>query len=225
MKLIKPNLKIKTTRFKPVNFPPYMSTELAEFIGIHFGDGSIFVKKGTHTISYCFNMKETELIEHTKYIFKNLFKRDLKVIQIRKCAITMTCISKPLSYFLKINFLLPFGKKNHLTIPDNIKSSSEYMKSFLKGLHWTDGCTFIKTDKKYSYPIVKITTKIEPFAKEIQQELIDLGFRATVGMKKGFNYVGYDVVLHGKEQYEKWLSEISDKKKIKYGDAAIRTRI
>ncbi len=213
--LIKPKLKTKTTKFKPVNLPSHMSVELAEFLGIHFGDGSIQINKNTYRIAYCFNIKEIQLIEYTKILFNKLFHRNLKEDQIRNGAIVLSCTSKPLSYFLKENFLLPFGRKNNLTIPNNIKSNSKYIKSFLKGLHWTDGCTYIKTDKnKYFYPIVKITTKCQSFAKEIQQELIKLGFRATLARKVGFNYDGYDVVLHGKKQYAKWLSTISDKKTI-----------
>ncbi len=221
-KLIKPKLKGETTKFKPVNFPPHMNTELAEFLGIHFGDGGIHINKGTYRISYCFNIKEVELLKRTRFLFEKLFNRNLREDQIRNGAILISCNSKPLSFFLKENFLLPFGKKNHLTISDNIKSNKEYIKSFLKGLHWTDGCTYIKIDKKkYYYPIVKITTKCKTFAEEIKQELTKLGFRATSAKKIGLNYSGYDVVLHGKKQYKKWTSEISTHKMIKNGDAGI----
>ena len=222
MKLIKPVLVQKTTRFKHVNLPDNLTNDFAELIGIHFGDGNIHVKESSYRLSYCFNINEKDLIKNTKSLFAKLFEIELKEVQVRNGAILLACHSKPLCYFLKDNFNIPFGKKNNLRIPVNIRSNKEFIKNFLKGLHWTDGSNFIKTDKiKYSYPIVKITTKCKNFAYDIQKELLELGFRATLSEKKGANYHGYDVVLHGKKQYKKWVDEISNKKLIKCGDAEI----
>ncbi len=223
-KLIIPNIKTTFTKLKPVKLPKYITPELAELIGIHLGDGNIYVRKSSYAISYCFNLKEKELIERTKYLFNRLFEKNLKLVQVRKGAVLLQCHSKLLCYFLNHNFSIPLGRKDNLIIPNLIKPNKKHIRSFLKGLHWTDGCTFIKTDKiKYTYPIIKITTKCKPFSLEIQQELIKLGFRATHCEKKGINFHGYDIILHGKEQYNKWITEVSDKKLIKTsGDTGIR---
>lgn len=67
---------------------------------------------------------------------------------------------------------------------------------------------FIKKFGKYEYPVVKITTKCKDFAEEIKDILIQMEFRAKINKKWGRNYYGYDIVLHGKKQCEKWNKEI-----------------
>ncbi|MBT4805448.1 hypothetical protein HON71_04715 [Candidatus Woesearchaeota archaeon] len=223
MKLIKPKIKITTKAYTQIKTPKILTPQIAELIGIHFGDGCIHVRKRkSYIVTYTFNVKDNKLIEDTKSWFRELFGIELKSFVKNNGLHLYTC-SKMLCYFLHENFGAPLGKKDFLSIPPIIKEKDIYLKAFLRGLHRTDGCVFIKKDKKYRYPIVKITTKCYDFSIQLQKALILFDFRATINKKVDQRgCVGYDVTLHGTKQYQKWISEISDKKKIKSGDTGIR---
>jgi hypothetical protein len=222
MKLIKPEIKITTTACTQIKIPRVLTPQIAELIGIHFGDGCIHVKKRkSYTVTYTINVKENKLIEDITLWFQQLFNIELKSF-VKDNGLHLYTCSKMLCYFLHENFGAPLGKKDFLSIPQIIKEKDIYLKAFLRGLHRTDGCVFIKRDKKYRYPIVKITTKCYNFSIQIQEALILFGFRATINKKVDQrSCIGYDVILHGTKQYQKWISEISNRKII-CGDAGIR---
>lgn len=207
-KLIKPIIKVHTTKYRKIDLPERMSLDLAEFVGMHFGDGGIHVRKRkSYTINYSFNIKEIQLITDFKSLFQRLFGINIKQYE-RNNALEFYCCSKMLAYFLNQNFDAPLGRKDYLKISIIIQNNDEYLKAFLLGLFKTDGCCFIKRVGKYEYPIIKITTKCKDFAEEIKESLNKWGFRAKINVKWGRNYYGYDIVLHGKEQLAKWNKEI-----------------
>ena len=113
MKLIKPKIVRITKHHKKINLPSEMSNELAELLGIHFGDGSIYIgEKKDYRVLYCFNILEKDIIQETKETFKKLFGIELKEKPSgSKNAIELCCYSKMLCYFLHTSFGTPFGKK------------------------------------------------------------------------------------------------------------------
>lgn len=205
MKLKKPTIS-SDKRLKDVFLPTDMSTNLAELIGIQFGDGCLHKNnRGNYCISYCLNIKEKELKARVVKLFKQIFSVKLNEnINLKKNAINLRTHSKLISYFIHENFWAPFGKKRTLRIPPIISSNKNYLKSFLKGLHSTDGYIFIKKDKGYEYPIIKICTISKIFAKDIQNALFSLGFRTKLNKKGKKDNSGFDVVLHGNVQLKLW---------------------
>ena len=113
-----------------------------------------------------------------------------------------------LCLFLNENFGAPLGKKKNLKIPPIIKANKTYLKAFIRGLHRTDGCSFKRNCNGYEYHVIKITTSCKEFANEIRDSLRGFGFRANTYRKKNKKNEGYDVVLNGISQYNKWNSEI-----------------
>ena len=209
--LIIPKIQVTTTPYKVINLPTEMSIILAELIGIHFGDGGIHVRKRkSYTVTYCFNSDEVDLLKDVQSWFKQLFDVEIKYIT-RKHAFELYCCSKMLCLFLNENFGAPLGKKKHLKIPPIIKSDEVYLKAFIRGLHRTDGCSFKRNCNGYEYPVIKITTNCKEFANEIRDSLIVLGFRAYTNERTKSKYEGYDVVLNGVSQYNKWNSDILNK--------------
>lgn len=213
--LTKPKLVVKTTKHREIRIPPRLTLQLAELVGIHFGDGGIHVRKRkSYLVTYTFNAKENALIEDTRSFFKELFDIELKSVS-QKNATQFYCSSKMLCYFFHENFGAPLGKKDHLSIPPIIKQDDKYVKAFLKGLFRTDGCLYFTK----GYPIIKITNKCKEFTQEIKYALLEMGFRANVYAKGNKKHEGYDVVLCGHNQLVKWRSEILN------GDTGIRTQI
>tara|TARA_Y100000310_G_C20502810_1_gene724867 strand:- start:156 stop:842 length:687 start_codon:yes stop_codon:yes gene_type:complete len=220
--LKKPQIVRKTTYCKEIKIPSVLTPVIAELVGIHFGDGGIHIKKQkSYIATYTFNLKEEKLIEDTRLWFRETFELELGSC-IQRNAIKLYNNSKILCYFLHENFGAPLGRKDALRIPPIVKNEKIFLKAFLRGLFRTDGCIFIKKDKIYRYPIVKISTKCKEFAEDIKIALLYLEFRPTINKKYWKGLVGYDVVLHGTKQYKKWVKEISNHKMIKNGDAGIR---
>lgn len=220
--LKKPQIEIKTTHYKEIKIPSILTPQLAELVGIHFGDGGIHIKKQkSYIATYTFNLKEEKLIKDTRLWFKEIFDLELGSC-IQRNAIKLYNNSKMLCYFLHENFGAPLGRKDNLRIPTIVKKEKIFLIAFLRGLFRTDGCAFIKNDKIYRYPIVKISTKCKEFAEDIKEVLLYLEFRPTINRKYWNNCVGYDIVLHGAKQYKKWVKEISGHKIIKSGDTGIR---
>ncbi len=208
--LIIPKIQVTTTPYKVITLPTEMSTILAELIGIHFGDGGIHVRKRkSYAVTYCFNINEVDLLRDIQTWFKLLFNLEIKCHERKnKNAFELYCNSKMLCFFLNENFAIPFGKKKNLKIPSIIKSDETYLRAFIRGLYRTDGSLSRSKSSGYKYPTIKITTNCKEFANEIRDSLRDHGFRANTYPKRNKKNEGYDVVLNGFSQYNKWNSEI-----------------
>ena len=206
--LTKPLIKVHTTKYREINIPERMNNELAELVGIHFGDGGIHVRKRkTYNVTCSFNVNEVELIEEYKRLMKNLFGLEPKSY-LRSNCVEFYCCSKLLAYFLNQNFNAPLGRKENLMIPPIIKLNTEYLQYFLRGLFKTDGCLIKNNSHGKEYPIIKITNKSKEFIEEITSSLIDMGFKAKARSKCNKKYNGYDTILCGFNQLYKWKQEI-----------------
>lgn len=179
-------------------FPHKMSTELAELVGIHMGDGSLYKdKKGNYTITFTGNSNEKDYMEYIDNLFFNCFGVTMKMTTYPKTnSIQLRLRSKTIFYFLKNNLALCEGPKNKLIIPDYIKVKRCYLKCFLRGLFDTDGCITVQNMGKYKYPIVKITTKHNSLAQDILNSLSRLNIPCYL-TKKNLSVV-YDVSIRNK---------------------------
>ena len=98
MLLERPNVGTNL-KLRKVNLPKEMSVELAELVGIQFGDGNLYKnKKYNYILTYCFNSKEKWLHNHTTNIFLKQFGHKLKKSNKR--------FSNFLKYTFKNNLLL-----------------------------------------------------------------------------------------------------------------------
>ena|SRR3989344_6162587 len=191
-KLIRQNSK------RNIKFPSKVSVELAEMIGIHFGDGSLYKdKKYNYVITYSGNLKSDK--EYMDFIFKLFFKlfniHLKKSINPKNNSITLTLRSKDLFYFYKDCLKLPVGKKKDLSIPYYIKDNKKFLIAFLRGLFDTDGCVTLQKSGKYRYPLIKICTKHENFANEISKSLAFLYIPSFITKKENLGSGAYDVTI------------------------------
>lgn len=137
------------------------SSELAEFIGIMMGDGTM----STYHIGITLHASDdAEYASFVVEFIKNLFGVHPKVYKRKeKNAIVITVARKLLvAYLHKLG--LPMGNKieQNLDIPSWITKNSAYAKACVRGLMDTDGSVFTHTytskGKKYSYKKVSFTS-------------------------------------------------------------------
>ncbi len=118
---------------------PTISEEMAEFLGIMYGDGCISSYNYTIDIS---GDKRSDILYHTSRLHSlilHLFGISLKRIIQRNCVHTRIS-TKTLCTYLNEEFSFPIGvKKGQMHIPDQVYEKEEYKRAFLRGLFDTDG--------------------------------------------------------------------------------------
>lgn len=122
---------------------PKESEELAELVGIIFGDGGI-----NNNWQIVISLNSNLDLEYSKYIshiLKKLFR--IKVYARKRPnqnTLVLVCSSTDLVDFL-VNKGAVRGNKvtQQIDVPEWISNNREYKKSFVRGLVDTDGCLFI----------------------------------------------------------------------------------
>ena len=184
-----------------IKFPEGLSEELAELIGIHLGDGSLYRDNNyNYNITYSGNLKKDKnYMNYINLLFLNLFNIKLKpFINEKKSSIELRLRSKAIYIFFKDTLKLPSGKKKDLSIPNYIKKDKIYLTAFLRGLFDTDGCFILQKSRKYYYIIAKISTKHKNFAQDISDSLMTLSIPSYIATKGSKFYEGYDVIIRNK---------------------------
>lgn len=176
--------------------PSGFTDNLAEFVGIHFGDGSLMCGPNyKYRVAYACNLHEVDYVEHFISLFYELFHIKLKkTIYSHKNCIELYHYSKKFCEYLNNKLHIPAGKKINLVIPDYIRSNKSLAIAFLRGLFDTDGCLTIQRHGKYKYLIAKITTSLPEFGDSISELLKSLNIHCFV-TKKGKNNRGCDVII------------------------------
>ena len=150
-----------------------INEEIAEFIGILNGDGTI-TKSGLIVITG----NSTEDLMHHITRIKTLSKKcfDKKTTtKIKKSVVASGFTSRYISKQLK-KLGLPNGKKNNLRIPKPILNDKKLLKSYLRGLFDTDGT--ICRRNKHNIRIGYGSFREEMFTKEVFYGLKKLDFNA-----------------------------------------------
>lgn len=194
---------------KGLILPKLMSKELAEIIGIHFGDGYLQIKpQRYYRIYHSFNMRDREYTTHVKNLFYYIFNVNMSIEErINRNTLSLYLHSKGLCTFFSKVLKIPAGPKKVLSIPYYIKSNKEFLKCFLRGLFDTDGCIVTQIMVKYQYKLIKICTKLDTFAEEIKAALKSLQIEAYISHKK----TGYDVTVRKKDSFNRFIELIEPK--------------
>ena len=124
------------------------SGEMAELVGLSFGDGSLTRRPGTNNLRFQLRGDSREDKDHyydfviplcNKLIGRPFLGKNVGVItDIKKnCFGVSVESSKIEEFFTKLG--VPIGHKKELSIPDWILSTKKFYKSFLRGFFDTDG--------------------------------------------------------------------------------------
>ncbi len=136
---------ISRGKTKPIR-PLVKSAELAEFIGILLGDGSVYVnqKHSVYTIRIASSYADER--EYAKYIFalmQSLFGTKPRWSEFKK-----RCFYVCLDRLEAVNALMLVGvfpgnkKENQARIPSWILENEDYLRACLRGLFDTDGSVY-----------------------------------------------------------------------------------
>ena len=210
-KLIKPIIKVHTTKYREINLPDSMNLDLAEFVGILVGDGGMYKHaRGAATVEVSSGKDDLEYMEnHVKILIKKLFDKEVKVKdRNRRNEIKIVICSAAIANFLHETFNLPFGAKGNIQIPSIIeRSDKKFLCAFIRGLFDTDFC--FRTVKN-NYPIIQADFKSSALVEQLKRLLLHLGITcyAKTNIKRSFNnsnWVTNRIQVSGVKNLEKWM--------------------
>ncbi len=190
---------------KGIVLPETLTENLAEFIGIHIGDGTMLIVNNGYMIGYSSNLTtDLEYTNHIKKLIKILFNADSRIEKYyEKNATYLRIYSKAICMFLNRKFGIPFGKKSKIIdIPRPIANDTILLQSCIRGIFDTDGGVIFQKFNGYSYPVVKITTSSEKLANTLIAGLKKFGFHPIVF--KGKNGIN-EISVKRKGEFEKWF--------------------
>lgn len=176
-------------RYKPhkilesekINFPD-QSVELAEFIGIMLGDGTIT----QYRVAVCLNKNESLYADFVSSLIKKLFHIESKKVSSKIAnSLEVVVYRKQLVDFLIKSGLFVGNKIKHgADIPNWIMKNIEFQKVCIRGLIDTDGCIFDHTyksnNKVYVYQKIDFTSASRPLLDSAFKILINLGFSVRI---------------------------------------------
>ncbi|MFH1311168.1 MAG: LAGLIDADG family homing endonuclease [Nanoarchaeota archaeon] len=214
---------IKFSRYdkmKNIKLPFEMSSELAEEIGIHLGDGCLSFNRKYFSVKT--NKKEENyMINFLFPLYKKLYNLDLKLMKLPSVVGFEIC-SQTLFDFKNKVLGIPYGNKvEKIEVPKVITESQnkEIYRAFIRGLFDTDGCVNIIKSKK-NYPVITFTIKSKKLISQTKEMLIRLGFIPYAGK--------WRIDINGKFMLNKWLEEIGSnnpKNLVRLKQASGSTRI
>ncbi|MBW2994924.1 hypothetical protein KY312_01090 [Candidatus Woesearchaeota archaeon] len=192
-----------------------LSENIAELIGMHVGDGTIYRTKWSLVCELRGGLNEKEYYRHVAKLLNSMFqmnfipkfrsggKQGCFGIQTSKKAVT--------SLFSDFGFNA--GRKTHsVKIPDKIKNSTNKIKlAFIRGYFDTDGCLRfekINNNKERKYPKIEFCTVSRALRDDLFHLLVELRFRPYKWGEKEFK-----ICLAGKLNLEKFMNEVSPNNK------------
>lgn len=162
---------------------PIDSYDLAEFIGLMIGDGSV----GPYQISITLDNKTD--VEYSNYVVALVYSLFGIMPQYRQ-RLDKNCIVIEVSSINLVTVLtnkgLPLGDKlrNGLCIPEWIKKDELYSKACLRGIFDTDGSIFQETHKikakEYSYCRMSFVSASSLLLNDIYSTLSCLDIRSKI---------------------------------------------
>ncbi|MBU1726047.1 MAG: hypothetical protein KJ880_00220 [Candidatus Omnitrophica bacterium] len=161
---------------------PLRSSELAAFIGIMLGDGSI---RSKYQFTISFNYKtDHEYAEYVARLIKRMFAVDYTILRRKGCLGADIIVSSASA----VDFLLSQGLKvgnkikNQVDIPEWVMDNPGFRKACLRGLFDTDGSLYAHrykvNNRWYEYLKLDFTSCSKPLLHSAHKILSRLGIRS-----------------------------------------------
>jgi len=166
---------------RPVKLPEY-SNDLAEFMGIIFGDGTV---SDFYSKIWLNSLADRDYIPFVEKLAKSLFPgATVTSGKDKKDGASWIQISSKIvsSYLQKIGFNFP------RRVPSWIKKNPKFIKAFIRGLFDTEGSVGLKKfngrNGKYLYKQLTFTNKSLNLLNFVPKHLKKLGMKPTMNSRK-----------------------------------------
>lgn len=178
---------------KSFNLPRNYSTELAEWVGIVLGDGSLTSRGQAHiTLNLT---KDASYRIFVSNLGKKLFGEIPRVIYRTKENTSVTYYSgvKLIEYLINIGLKIGNKVKQQVDVPDWVKENDAFCTSCLRGLIDTDGCigthSYFVNGKRYTYKNLVFANRSIPLVNFVHAHLNKLGLGSKIADKLETKYV------------------------------------
>lgn len=191
-----------------------ISSEEAELIGMHVGDGTLYKSGKSVVWELRGDLKEKDYYKvHVSKILKSIFNKDF-IPKFRcggknGCFGFQTCDKQLTTFFLSHAFEAK-SKVKTVRVPDCVNNSTNKVKfSIVRGYFDTDGCLRFDRNKgkRHTYPKIEFSSASEYLIKDLSNMLRDLGFINYVWSDRG----SLKLCVSGKKMLEKWHKRIKPK--------------
>ena len=187
---------------KSIKLPEMLTSDLAEEIGIHLGDGFLSDKKYEYRLKG--NKDEMDYYNFfIRNLYKNLFNLNVNVKEY-ETTYGFEIYSKGIWEFKTKLLKIPPGKKNDISVPNIVKVNDiNILSSFIRGIFDTDGCVRFKSTYGFEkhYPVIEMAMLPKKLVFGILEILNMLGFEPYLYQdKKGY----WHIVLNGYERIERY---------------------
>jgi hypothetical protein len=201
-----------TDKNKKIKLPTKITPELAEEIGMHYGDGFLSSKRFTYRLKG--NMKDEVQYyqDYIKPLFKKLYNTEVNLKRYQT-TYGFELYSQAICEFKIKTMGIKPGNKQYIDFPECLKVNNlSILSSFLRGLFDTDGSIYFKTNYGYQkyYPSISLELFSKKIIAEVEKILTMMGFNP----KTYFNGNKGRIYLNGinsLKRYEKLIGWSSPK--------------
>lgn len=186
---------------------PRKSVNLAEFVGIMLGDGSVGKQQMSITLN---SIADAKYIKYVSHLCEELFGVTPKLKKKKNCnAVDIYYSGVNLIAFLqKIGLKKGNKVKQQVDVPNWIKCQQKFKIMCLRGLMDTDGGVFLHkykvNSKQYMYQKICFSNHSIPLLLFVFKVLQELGFNPKIINQK--NVVNKKVWLYNSLEVEKYLN-------------------
>lgn len=214
-------------KLKEIRLPESLSEELAEDIGFHIGDGSMYLtgpSKKSYIMRYSGNVTEDKehyikrIIPLKKLLFNVKINGKILNPNSRKNEFGIVLCSKAIYNFYSKVLKIPSGNKcKTVEIPEIILDSDEKNQcSFIRGLADADfSLTFKRKSAKHKmnyYPVISANFASRGLVKGMRILLEKIGFNVVTlnSLNKRYKkyYLSHIINLNGRTNLELWIELI-----------------
>ena len=187
---------------KNVKLPTKLTPELAEEIGMHYGDGFLSEKRYEYRLKGNPYNEKAYYLDYIRPLYRKLYNLDVSLKDF-KTSYGFELKSKAIWEFkTKVIGIRP-GNKVNLFVPESIKVNDvAILSSFLRGLFDTDGCISFKSKYGYNkyYPVIELTLISTKVIQEASNMLKMLGFDPKISPAGNYQRIS----LNGISQFKRY---------------------
>lgn len=207
---------------KGIIIPERLTPLLAEDIGIHIGDGSLYKCnrwKSTYEFLYASNIDERNYLNHIIRLKKKLYNLKKYRVRLKKGKeLDLIFNSLAIATFFETSLGIPVGSKVYTAIvPVVIRNSKDkgIISSFLRGVVDTDFYFSYKNKKGKPYPVLSGNFASQKLVEDLSDlfRFLDIGHNTRYSFvvpDRRFNksYIRNNLTVNGYSNMKKFISVV-----------------